>query len=149
MGLRDLFRSSNPSGAQARAVDGTPVDVDIVGESQYQAHIKAVQKKAGGGPFTITLVADVKNAYDSNAVVVMADGGPVGYLSRDTAKLWQQTVLAANAEGYTVTGTAEVFGGEKGKPSRGVFGTVPWPGKNPPPSRWLTGRPAGPAGNDW
>lgn len=58
-------------------------------------------------------------------------------------------ILAAEAEGFYVAGPAEICGGTKDKPSIGVFGSVPWPGRGAAPDRWATGRPAGPAGRPW
>jgi hypothetical protein len=45
-------------------------------------------------------------------------------------------VLAAEAEGFTVAGTATLLGGTPDKPNLGVFGNAPWVGPDRPADRW-------------
>lgn len=123
------------------------VDVEVVGESGYQDYLKRLVRRRS--PLVMILKSDPDNPYDSKAVVVLIEAQTVGYLSRAAAKDWQPMLLAAEAEGFYCAGPAEVFGGTREKPNLGVFGSVPWPGKDAPPDRWSTGRPAGPAGRHW
>lgn len=134
--LLDLFKSNIPT----QRVEGRMVDLEIVGESAYQDHIGKVNGRAGGGDFEIVLRPEPRNPYDANAVVVLADGKPVGYLPRKMAAVWQPSILAANANGFVVAGTARVFGGHDGAPNVGVFGSAPWPGPGSPPAGRFAGR---------
>jgi hypothetical protein len=133
--LLDLFRGVPTQRRVERLVTGRLVDVEIVGESFHQPHIRQVAKRERGGEFEITLIAEPQNKFDPNAVVVMAHGAPVGHLSREMAIAWQPQVLAAASEGFRTVGTARVFGGTQEKPSVGVFGSAPWTGTGSPPKR--------------
>jgi hypothetical protein len=119
---------------------GPVVDIEIVGEASYQAHIKLVERRHGVAEFTIGLRAQPDNPYDANAVAVYADGGIVGFLPRDLAKHWQPAVLAAEAQGSTVLGTATIYGGTPDKPNLGVFGSATWPGEGKPLDRYHRGK---------
>ncbi len=130
--LFDLFARGRPSSRPApRPVVGRQARLHIVGEASYQTIISKIAKRRE--PFSITLRAEPTNPYDRNAVAVLVDGEVVGYLARDLAPRWQPAVLAAESEGFVVTGVAEVFGGTPDKPSLGVFGTAAWPGPGRPP----------------
>jgi hypothetical protein len=129
-----------------RRLEGDLVDIEIVGESGYQDYLRTLRRRR---ELEIVLRPDPTNAHDRNAVVVLIDDQPVGYLPRAAAKEWQPLLAAAEAEGFYVAGPAEILGGTKDKPNMGVFGSVPWPGRDAPPDRWATGRPAGPAGRPW
>jgi hypothetical protein len=135
--LLNLFKSSVPAQRPPqRFVAGQLVDIEIVGEASYQQTIKRLAKKVGDAEFQIILRPEPTNAYDSNVVAVLVDGALVGYLARGMAKVWQPMILAAEAEGYTVAGPARLFGGTRDKPSLGVFGAAPWPGRDRPEDRW-------------
>ncbi|WP_175484307.1 HIRAN domain-containing protein [Modestobacter sp. DSM 44400] len=109
------------------------VDLSIVGEAAYQDYIRLVNRRAHGGEFEIVLRPEPNNQYDANAVAVLVDGKPVGYLPRAMARVWQPAVRASEAAGYVVAGTACVAGGTEDAPNLGVFGSAPWPGDGPPP----------------
>ncbi len=134
--LLDLFKGTSPT----RRVEGKMVDLEIVGESAYQEHIRRVSDRARGGEFEILLRPEPRNPYDRNAVAVLADGKPVGYLPRKMAVVWQPPILAANANGLAVTGVARAFGGHDGAPNLGVFGSATWPGLETPPAGRRQGR---------
>jgi hypothetical protein len=126
--LLDLIRGPVAQRAPSRrTVTGVLVDIEIVGESYYEAHIRAVAGRASGGEFEIVLQAEPDNPYDGNAVGVYAYGGKVGHLSREMAAAWQPMILVAQSEGFVVAGYAAVFGGTPDKPNLGVFGAAPWP----------------------
>jgi hypothetical protein len=134
--LLDLFKG-RPRRNASRA---KMVDLEIVGESAYQDHIRQVNGRAGGGDFEILLRPEPRNPHDANAVAVLADGKPLGYLPRKMAVVWQPSILAANANGFVVAGIARVFGGHDGAPNLGVFGSAPWPGPGTPPAGRFAGR---------
>ncbi len=144
--LRSLFSGATRE-QRPRCAQGLMVDVEIVGESGYQDHLRQLSRRRGD--LEMVLRPDPTNPYDSNAVVVLIEGQIVGYLPRTTAPAWQAMILAAEAEGFIVAGPAEILGGTKDKPSFGVFGSAPWAGPGVPPDRWSTGRPSGPAGRPW
>ena len=127
-----LFRRKN----QVRTAVGPLVDIVIVGEASYQPRIAAIRSATNDGEFTIQLVPEPANPYDTHAVAVVAGGGIVGYLPRDLASHWQPVLLAAASEGFAVVGKAQVFGGTPEKPNLGVFGSAVWPGRGDPPDRW-------------
>jgi hypothetical protein len=83
--LLDLFKGKAPM----QCVEGKMIDLEIVGESAYQDHIRQVNGRAGGGDFEIVLQPEPRNPHDANAVAVVADGKPVGYLPRKMAVAWQ------------------------------------------------------------
>lgn len=130
--LLDLFEG-RASGREQRRVDGEMLSIDIVGEAAYQDHIRQVDKTAQGGEFDIVLHPEPRNPHDRNAVAVLADGRPVGYLPRAMASVWQPAILKAAAKGHVVVGTAEVFGGTAKKKYLGVSGQAQWPGPGTPP----------------
>lgn len=128
--LLNMLRGAVPAPRtepQWRPAPGAEVPIKIVGEASYQPHIATVSKRHGG-ELQLVLRADPGNQYDPNAVVVLVDGGVVGYLPRELARQWQPRILAAESEGYLVTGSARVYGGTSDKPSMGVFGSAVWPG---------------------
>jgi hypothetical protein len=133
--LLDLFKGRSPAGPPVRRAGGTMVDLTIVGESFHQNYIRQVNRRARGGEFEIVLRAEPNNPHDRNAVAVLVDGKPVGHLAKETAAKWQPEILAAEASGFVVAGTAQVFGGTQEKPSVGVFGAAPWPGVTTPQPR--------------
>lgn len=135
--LLDLFKASVPAQrAPLRRAVGDLVDVRIVGEASYVPAIAGVFKRYGRSEFEIMLHAQPQNRYDRNAVAVTVDGQLVGYLGRATAEQWQPMVLAAESEGFAITGLASLFGGTDDKPNLGVFGAACWAGAGRPVDRW-------------
>jgi hypothetical protein len=98
----------------------------IVGESHYQLEIEAI---AGGrsedGARNIlvdaVLIPEPNNPYDPNAVAVKNENRTVGYLSRDTAKLFCR---ALEASGFEIVSCEAVINGgwDRGPDDRGHFG---------------------------
>lgn len=128
--LLNLLRGAVPAPRTEptwRPAPGKEVPITIVGEAPRQQYIRQLAQRYSG-KFQIALRAEPGNPYDSNAVAVLVDGGLVGYLPRDLAPKWQPRVLAAESEGYLVTGSAAIYGGTPDKPSLGVFGSAVWPG---------------------
>ncbi len=130
MGLLNFIRGAAPA-PRPRPVTGPQARLHIVGEAGYQPYIKKLAKRSRR--VQIVLRAEPENPYDHNAVAVLVEGSVVGYLARDLAPQWQPVVLAAESEGFLVTGPAEIWGGSKDKPHLGVFGTAAWPGRGQPP----------------
>jgi HIRAN domain len=104
---------------------GFSVEIEIVGESFYQDHIRALAKIVGNGRFPIRLIAEPANKYDKNAVAVSTNFATVGHLSRQTAKLWQPIVLAASSRKEIIVGAA--LARSQSGTNYGVFGTVTRP----------------------
>ncbi len=121
------FADSRPSPRRRAVIVGDgEFRFPIVGESHYQEQIEAI---AGGrsedGARDILVEAflnpEPNNPYDPNAVVVTIQNQTVGYLSRDTAKIFCRTLAAGGFE--TVSCEAVINGGwNRGGGDRGHFG---------------------------
>ncbi|MDE2465490.1 MAG: hypothetical protein KGO02_17520 [Alphaproteobacteria bacterium] len=102
-------------------------EVEVVGESHYQ---KALEKLCGGRTedsaekkCQATLVLEDSNPYDSNAVRIDVDGATVGYLPRDTAKVYRQRLKEAGHPQLLGTCDAVIRGGwDRGNGDKGSFG---------------------------
>jgi hypothetical protein len=99
--LRALFAGKSQV-MPPRRLEGELVDVEIVGESGYQDYLRQLRRRRGD--LEIVLRPEPTNPYDPNAVVVLIDNQPVGYLPRASAREWQPMLLAAEAEGFIVAG---------------------------------------------
>ena len=117
----------------SRRATGPMIELEIVGESFHQDHIRALRRRYRDRDFEIVLVAEPENPDDRTAVTIYVDGGPVGHLSRELAADWQPMVMSANAAGFFVAGTASIWGGSADTPHLGVFGAAPWAGRTPAP----------------
>jgi|GEM_PF-2736861 len=89
--------------------------LDVVGESNYAKHIRAIYTATGSDParaHTALLVHDKGNKRDSNAVIVLiphaGTARPVGYLPRATAAAAYPLVAAAASRGKTPTVAAMI-----------------------------------------
>ena len=91
---------------------------------------KRVRRESSGGAGRRPAVG---RRTPGTVLVLLVDGGVVGYLPRDLTRRWQPRVLAAESEGYLVTGTAAMYGGTKDQLSLGVFGDAVWPGSGKAP----------------
>ncbi len=105
--------------------DGPLIEIEIVGESNYQKHIVAISELVGRDKFAIHLVPEPSNKYDKNAVAVFAGGACVGYIKRDSAAYWQQKALEARQRQELLVGTAVVRSASGG--IYGVFGDIRHP----------------------
>jgi hypothetical protein len=122
-----LLSASRLSPARRAAIVGDgEFRFPIVGESHYQLEIEAI---AGGrsedGARNILvdalLIPEPNNPYDPNAVAVKIENETVGYLSRDTAKLFCRALAASGFE--IVSCEAVINGGwDRGSGDRGHFG---------------------------
>jgi hypothetical protein len=96
--------------------------VEVAGESFYQPALRTLQTLAGKEPVRVLLYPEPENAHDSNAVAIKTfEGETVGYLTRDDAPRYQQTLLALRERGQVGVCSAQLVGGTDDKPSIGIF----------------------------
>ncbi len=105
--------------------EGPLVEIEIVGESNYQKHIAAITELVGRDKFAIYLVPEPSNKYDKNAVAVFAGGACVGYIKRCSAEYWQQKALDARQRQEFLVGSAVVRSASGDM--YGVFGSIRHP----------------------
>jgi len=99
-------------------IDGTgEYDLEIVGESNYQKHLKRICGGYTEEGHRKKVIAELHheddNPYDKKAVRVEIDGGTVGYLSREDARLYRKRVKKTGHEGIIITCNAKIIGGKK------------------------------------
>lgn len=79
--------------------------IDVVGESNYQAHLIKVcgEYTEDGVSMAIDafLVLENTNQFDSKAVMVVIGGDKVGYLDRSTAREFRQAVKDGGLKKFT------------------------------------------------
>jgi hypothetical protein len=117
--------ASRPDSVTPNAIFGGPETLVVLGESFYQ---DALQKIAGHTnehvriPVTATLLPEVDNPYDANAISVTIYGLKVGHLSRDDAATFRPGLLELQRRvGAAIALPGVVVGGGKGRPFYGVF----------------------------
>jgi hypothetical protein len=116
-GSREIERVSVP----ADCLDILPEDdrlarreMEIVGESHYQAAIALCRECE-----RVVLIRQPNNPYDKNAVVVTrVDGSILGYISREKAPSFARHLDSGLKIYAEIHG---IYGGTRGKPSRGVW----------------------------
>lgn len=92
-------------------------DLDVVGESRYQTELQEINEAYGGEatggsvPLLAELIHEKENSADPNATLVCIDGRPVGYLSRDDAAAYQQTIEKLAGGEVAAVCPAQVRGG--------------------------------------
>jgi len=105
---------------------GRGFTVDVVGESQWQAHIARVvggKRDEGYKDEYVAQLAFDNNPHDANAVVVLIDAHPVGWIARGDAANVRNEINAINPEGLPVTCKAKIVGGwDRGDGDEGHFG---------------------------
>lgn len=105
-------------------------DVEVVGESHYQAALEAVSggrtQHGAQRPYcTAQLVREPKNPHDPNAVRVDIDGRPVGYIARSKAPHLHPIIEALRSQGKQTTCRAMITGGwHRSITDVGSFGVV-------------------------
>jgi hypothetical protein len=88
--------------------------MEIVGESHYQAAIALCRERE-----RVLLIRQPNNPYDKNAVVVTrVDGSILGYISREEAPSFARHLDSGLKIYAEIHG---IYGGTRGKPSRGVW----------------------------
>ena len=99
--------------------------LEVVGESFYHESLRAMVGPGGERvrvPIEATLVAEVDNKHDRNAISVWIMGRQVGHLSREDAALLRPGLLALEQEhGTSIALSGVIAGGGEGRPSYGVF----------------------------
>ncbi|WP_157985635.1 HIRAN domain-containing protein [Microcella alkaliphila] len=78
-------------------IEGGDIDVAVKGTSYRQRHVPKV------GSYWFTLAAEPSNAYDANAVAVVARKA-VGYLPRDLARVWSPLCRSIGRRRFVVPG---------------------------------------------
>jgi hypothetical protein len=102
--------------------------VEVVGESHHQSELRWI----AGGPtkeghykrVTATLRPEPKNKHDSNAVRVEISRRHVGYLDRESAKVYQTWLVQHGHAGAVATCPAVITGGFKRDGDSGQYGVV-------------------------
>ena len=92
-------------------------DLEVVGESHYQEHLESLcggySIKGSKQEVVAKLHYENCNTYDHNAIRVVVDGGTVGYLSREKARLYRKRIEKAGQDGIIVSCNAKIFGGKR------------------------------------
>lgn len=117
--IRDGFRSGLKEEEPAPPAG---FSLEVVGESNYQAALARVAGPKGRDSVNVVVTAEVifeeSNPHDSYAVRVDVQGKTVGYLSRETARIWRKRVPSAQ-----VTCSAVIRGGwDRGGGDQGHYG---------------------------
>jgi hypothetical protein len=102
-------------------------NVEVVGESHYQQELEKIcggrTEDSAEKHCRATLVLEDSNAYDRNAVRIDVDGATVGYLPRDSAKVYRQRLKEAGHPRLYATCNAVIRGGwDRGHGNAGSFG---------------------------
>ena len=97
-------------------------DLEVVGESDYQAHLKSIcggNLKQGSLKRAIAeLHYEDKNPLDGEAIRVDVSGKTVGYLPIEEARLYRKKIKKTGYDEITVSCNAIIFGEKK----EGFFG---------------------------
>lgn len=135
--------------------------LEVKGESFHQESLRRIVAKLGR-EVPAVLLPEPENKFDRNAVSVWVGGQLVGHLSRDDAPLYQPALARLmKEEGTPIAVKGRIFGGERDKPSLGIwlyhdrslFGLAPHKpnihpsmgprtGASEANSKWLDGLPA-------
>jgi hypothetical protein len=135
MGIfRRLFPRQSETNRVLTAIDYCSGDFHqaIVGEASYQEELRRVAagrtERGERVEFRAVLVPEPQNKYDRNAVAVFAEGGSViGYLDRELAAEYQPLILEhVRLKRSHPCCKAVMAGGQKGKPSIGVWLDIDW-----------------------
>jgi hypothetical protein len=124
--------------------------VEVVGEHAYGEGIKAALRANGAltarrsegevEGLQVELVAEPDNPYDSNAISVRWNGRVLGYLSREDAARYTQSVRRIIASGFGAAATARVWAYDEGDRLRArVTVALPEPGLIAPLNEAPTG----------
>lgn len=91
--------------------------LEVAGEPHYQNYLKSLYRsylKEGGKQELIAkLHYENNNPNDKNAIRVVVNGGTVGYLSREDAKLYRKRLGKAGKEGRIISCNAKIFDGKR------------------------------------
>ena len=112
------FLSNSNSETESVFIEGNSgFDLEVVGESDYQGHLKSI---CGGclkqGSLKITIAElhyEDKNPCDSEAIRVEVNGKTVGYLPIEDARLYRKKIEKTGYEEITVSCNAIIFSEKK------------------------------------
>jgi hypothetical protein len=92
-------------------------DLEVVGESHYQRHLKVLSElysnKVGNRGLVAKLHYENTNPHDKKAIRVVIDGGTVGYLSRKEARLVRKAIEKVELEGLIISCNAKILGSRR------------------------------------
>lgn len=105
-------------------------DIEVVGESNYQKHLIKIC-----GPYCVDgktheavahLTLEDTNKFDKKAVMVVIDGGTIGYLDRETAREFRKAIKSGGLTEYTVFQCSALIRGgwDRGNGDRGSYGVT-------------------------
>jgi len=108
-------------------------DLDVVRVSHWQKRLKSLcggySIKGSYHEAVAKLHYENGNPDDSNAIRVVVNGGTVGYLSRENARLYRKAIETAGKEGIVVSCNAKIAAGRRiwffKKPDFGVWLDLP------------------------
>ena len=96
--------------------------VEVVGESFHASTFPELLKTHGRDPFHVEMVAETANKFDGHAVrIATLEGAPLGYLTRQAAPRYQQTVLAMQARQQRLICHGRLAGGDNDRPNIGIW----------------------------
>jgi len=91
-------------------------DLEIVGESHYQKHLKKLcggySKEGSRKKATAELHYENNNPYDKQAIRIEINGKTVGYLTREDARFYRKRIRKIGHEGIVVTCNTVIVGGK-------------------------------------
>ncbi|SKA26275.1 HIRAN domain-containing protein [Consotaella salsifontis] len=127
MGLLGWLFGSKPQRVQYAIEGSGDYELDVVGESHYQAELNRIcgGKTDDGHEMEVEalLVEEPTNPYDSNAVAVVIDGLVVAYLPRDDAAAYRQLLSRQKLSGEHLKVDALIVGGwNRGRRGQGHYG---------------------------
>jgi hypothetical protein len=125
--FRRSSTASSPSAPVGRLAGPGSFEIEVVGESHYQAALETIcggRTRDSAEKFVdATLVLEDSNAHDKNAVRVDINGQTVGYLPRRTAKSYRSRLRETGHSRLTGVCKAVIRGGwDRGPSKRGNFG---------------------------
>ena len=101
--------------------------IEVVGESHYQRTLESIcggRSEDGANKIAqATVILEDDNPHDNRAVRVDIDGQTVGYLPRESARVYRRKLKEAGYPRLTGTCSAVIRGGwDRGGDDRGYFG---------------------------
>lgn len=117
--------ASLPGSVTSNSTFGGSADLEVVGESFYQEALRKIVGPTNDRvrvPVAATLLPEVDNQYDANAISVWVSGFKVGHLSRVDAAMFRPGLLELQRKvGAAIALPGNIVGGGDGRPSYGVF----------------------------
>lgn len=114
---------ARPAGQRFECWGPTPVSVEIAGESYVEDSFRVIFKdqrefrQDSGCEIRddAVLAPDPRNPYDRNAIAVYVRDQHVGYIPRDTAKVWHPTLATLASEGRALHTQARTWARADGR----------------------------------